>query len=204
MTADPAQPPKNMNKTRTDSVLFQLTEAQQAQVYDWLQDLGYAKTKEKLALPPPEGFGIETHLPSLRRFLVRYSKTLEKDDLAEVGSGSEPDMPATVFGATEAAAHYGAFQLATSPVNTNKIAHVSKWVATRQANEFKTRYLKIAEENLALSEKRLNLDRDRFEMNAARQALRHFVALQEIHGNAKMDDEDKVRAARLKLFGSAP
>jgi hypothetical protein len=134
-----------MNKTRTDSVLFQLTEAQQAQVYDWLQDLGYAKTKEKLALSRPDGFGIETHLPSLRQFLVRYSKTLEQDDLAEVGSGVEPEIPATVFGATEAAAHYGALQLGTSPVNTNNFAHVSKWVATRQGDEFKTRYLKIVE-----------------------------------------------------------
>ena len=44
------------NKTRSDSLLSQLTEDQQAQVYDWLMTIGYTKTLQKLAQPPPDGF----------------------------------------------------------------------------------------------------------------------------------------------------
>ena len=55
---------------RPDSTLAQLTDDQQAQVFDWLQDLSYTETIKRLALPPPEGFGIKTYRASLHRYPV--------------------------------------------------------------------------------------------------------------------------------------
>ena len=54
---------------------------------------------------------------------------------------------------------------------------------------------------LALMNRRLELDVEKFRFNAARSALIHFVELKEIAQNQQMDDEDKVRAARKKMFG---
>src|SRR5688500_1546752 len=52
-------------KPRSDSRLFKLSADQQARLYEWIHKLGYAKAKELAAQPPPDGFGIRTHLNSL-------------------------------------------------------------------------------------------------------------------------------------------
>jgi len=48
---------------------------------------------------------------------------------------------------------------------------------------------------------RLELDTKKFQFNAARSALQHFLDLQLIIQNQTLDDEDKIRAARKKMFG---
>src|SRR5688572_22145586 len=77
-----------MNKPRFDSLLFQLSEEHQAQVYDWIDVLGYAKTKDRLAEPPPVGLSLSTHINSLRRFYRRYSQQVERDELAEASTSA--------------------------------------------------------------------------------------------------------------------
>ena len=62
-----------MLKPRSDSRLFHLSEENQAQVYDWIITFGYHKTKDRLAEPPPVGFGLATHINSLQRFFLRSS-----------------------------------------------------------------------------------------------------------------------------------
>ena len=47
------------NKPRVDSVLSQLPEDEQAQVYDWLITLGYTETLCKLAQPPARWSWVE-------------------------------------------------------------------------------------------------------------------------------------------------
>lgn len=189
------------DKPRIDSVLFQLTEEQQAQVYDWLHSLGYERTREKLAQPPPEGFGIRTYDPSLRRFFVRYCAAIHRDDpLDDVAPADSPHG----LQAAEKAAHLSAFELATDPANPDSFAKATRWIGRQKSHDLKLRYLKIAEDQLALAKQRLALDREKMELNASRMALKNMLKLQEIYRTPNLDDEDKIRAARLHLFGSAP
>jgi hypothetical protein len=71
-------------KPRSDSRLFQLSTDQQAQLYHWIHKLGYAKARELAALPPPDGFGIKTHLNSLCRFVARYSEMQKEREFYDI------------------------------------------------------------------------------------------------------------------------
>lgn len=64
--------------------------------------------------------------------------------------------------------------------------------------------LKEAEQRdreLQLASQRLELESRKFEFNAARQALIHAQDLQTILNHPTADNEDKIWAAREKLFG---
>lgn len=81
-----------MSKPHFDNTLFQLTDEQQAQIYDWLLSIGYTETIKKIAEPPPEGFGLKTYRSALHRFFRRYShQTLRHTDLADARERSSPD-----------------------------------------------------------------------------------------------------------------
>jgi hypothetical protein len=56
-------------------------------------------------------------------------------------------------------------------------------------------------EALALERERLALKRKEFEFNAARTAIEHAWELQEIAREPELDDEDKIRRARERVFG---
>jgi hypothetical protein len=75
---------------RHDSTLSVLNEEQQAQLYDWLQNLGYTETLQKVAALPPEGFGIKTHRASLHAFFKRYAREIRTEDVA-VAKENRPD-----------------------------------------------------------------------------------------------------------------
>ena len=61
-----------LNKTRSDSRLAQLSSEQQAEIYPRLKTQTYAAVQRWLAQPPPDGFGLKTHINSLYRFFHRY------------------------------------------------------------------------------------------------------------------------------------
>ena len=182
-------------KPRHDSALAQLTEEQQAQVYDWLQTLGYTESIKKIAEPAPDGFGLKTYRASLHRFYVRYTAELKNEhgqDAVELTGNPEPG-PALVT-ATQDATRHIAFQIATSPHNTETFKHLSEWLTKQE-------YLALAREQLQVSRERLALEREKAELNAARLALKYQMALQEIIQDQSSDDEDKIRAARDLIFG---
>src|SRR6476659_7579318 len=101
-----------MSKPRSDSVLSQLTEDQQTQIYDWLLAVGYIETQKNIAAPPPVGFGIKTHLSSLRRLYLRHSQKAREEDLAQLAEIVKSSGPtASALGATtEDAVTQAAFQ----------------------------------------------------------------------------------------------
>jgi len=188
-------------KARFDNVLAQLSEEQQAQVFEWLQTLGYTETIRKIALPVPEGFGLTTYRASLHRFYVRYSLQSRADDSALADQiKSDQSSRLALRGGTDAAVQHSAFQLATSPHGIAEFAQLSRWVLKQQNHDQKQEYLEIARRHLELSEKRLSLDREKFEFNAARHALDHHGELGEILQNPEGDNEDKINAARAILF----
>ena len=93
-----------------------------------------------------------------------------------------------------------AFQLSAAPPDPESFNQVSRWLTKQKAIAQKAEYLRVAQEHLALARDRLALDREKMELNYARLALKHFLELQKIYNHPGWDDEDKVRAARDKLF----
>jgi hypothetical protein len=183
-----------MNKPRFDSLLFQLSEEQQAQVYDWISVLGYAKSRDRLAEPPPVGLSLNTHINSLRRFYRRYSQQIESEELSEASS-SVADSSRALLAAAEHGAHYAAFQLSAAPPHPDTFNQLSRCLT-------KQKFLKVAEDHVALARERLALDHQKFQFNAARQALLKLPELAKIMNNPATDDEDKIWAARSQLFGA--
>ena len=55
-----------------------------------------------------------------------------------------------------------------------------------------------------LKETDIRLKRDKFEFDAAKAALKHLDALREIKARKGMDQNERLRQARLRLFGTAP
>jgi hypothetical protein len=194
-----------MNKPHCNNALLQLSDDQQAQIRDWLETLRYTETVQKLAEPAPDGFGLKTHRSTLHRFYRRYSRTIRRENLndaLELRSDDASSMP-LLEGSADAVRHL-AFQLSTSPEAPASFKEVSRWLSKQQ-------YLKIAEEQLALArqrvemeKQRLDLDREKFEFNAARQAIIHYAAIDQIATDPTTDNQDKINAVRVKLFGAAP
>ncbi|MDB6039795.1 MAG: hypothetical protein JWM99_3636 [Verrucomicrobiales bacterium] len=63
--------PEIFIKFRESCVLSALSAAQQEQLFDWLELYPPKIVLEMVAAPPPDGFGLKTHLTSLRRFHER-------------------------------------------------------------------------------------------------------------------------------------
>src|SRR6187399_966729 len=103
-----------MTKPRPESLYCRLTDDQRAQLYDWILTLGYPKTKERIALPEPEGFSLKVHLSSLHAFYLRYAA---EQDVAQLGVASEITNAETseLFPRALQAAHAGAFRLSANP-----------------------------------------------------------------------------------------
>src|SRR5215813_11517353 len=86
------------------SVLASLTEEQQEQILAWLETMSPARVAEKIAAPPPDGFGIQTWPTSIRRFYAqRRLKTLS-DETALVADQLALASQAGDFDAATAAA----------------------------------------------------------------------------------------------------
>ena len=193
-----------MSKTRSDSLLSQLTEGQQAQVYDWLVRFGYTETLNKIAAPPPDGFGLHTHRNSLQRFFRRYSQDLRTEDVAAAKENrfNTEDASVLVSDAEHSFLHAG-HQIATGPMNTDDFAKVSRWLESHKDGQTKLRYLQLAHRQADLAEKRHAFDREKYELNVARLARKHAFTLQRIHAGTTLDTQARIRAAREALYGPA-
>lgn len=180
---------------RPISVVDELPEAAKLQVLAWLERYSPATVVEMMAQPEPDGFGIQTHVTTLRRFNARRqaASRVEEIDVARLFLSEDPGDP--IEKATNIILKDWAFQIATHPQRTNGgFKSLSRWV-------FKLREHKQRELQLAINRERLALERDKFEYNAARQALLHHDGLGGILKDKSSDDEAKINAAREQLFG---
>ena len=177
------------------SVVEQLPEAAQQQVLAWLEVHSPARVVEMMAKPEPEGFGVHTHATTLRRFNARRQAASrpEEIDIARLFPDADPGDP--IEKATSTILKDWAFQIATHPQRTNGgFKALSRWV-------LKLREHKQRELQLEINKERLGLERDKFEFNAARQALLHHDGLGKILTDDTADEEAKINAAREQLFG---
>ena len=187
------------SKPRPEAILHQLQPDEQEQVLFWLDSVGYRETLKLLANPRPEGFGIKTHLCSLYRFAAKH-RHQEHESLAELAADySQLNTTTPQFdNATATALREAAFELASSShLDSDKFKSVARWV-------LKLRDQEHHEATLALEREKLALEREKFQYNAAREALLHLDALRDIMSDNTRDDEDRILAAREKLFGPMP
>jgi hypothetical protein len=134
----------------------------------------------------------------LRRFYARHrAETRPVDlDLAKLLAPQNSKDP--FEGATESLVTDWAFQLATNPRrNVSAFKALSRWILKQKEQQQRDHEIRIITERLAL-------EREKFQFNAARQALLHHAELAKIMQNPATDNEDKINAAREQLFGIKP
>jgi hypothetical protein len=142
-------------KPRSDSRLFKLSDEQQAQLYDWIHKLGYVKARELAGLPPPEGFGLKTHLNSLCRFVARYSEIQKEREFFDILRCASGELDPRVVRAAQNAAHHIAFEIATSPFSLESFRELSRWIGKLKDEEYRAARLKVEADQFALDRDRL-------------------------------------------------
>lgn len=180
---------------RLISALEQLSDAAQVQVLSWLELYPASTVVQMIAKPEPEGFGLQTHITSLRRFHARRQASSRPDEI-EIARLFLPDeVTEPIEKATNSILKDWAFQIATNPQRTNGgFKALSRWALKMREHTQRELQLKLNGERLAL-------EREKFEFNAARQALLHHEQIGRILKDRKSDDEQKINAAREHLFG---
>ena len=62
---------ETLMKTRPDDVLGNLSEDDQDRILEWLEHASYREVLKRIAEPAPEGFGLNVHYNSLRKFYLK-------------------------------------------------------------------------------------------------------------------------------------
>jgi hypothetical protein len=128
-----------MNKPRSDCRLTQLTHPQQAEVHRRLKTQSYAAVQRWLALPPPEGFGVKTHINSLARFFHRAEAERRFDNvLANLAAN-----PAAFENVTARALFEASREVASSPQNLTAFSALSRLIFHRRDMEFRQQHLAL-------------------------------------------------------------
>jgi hypothetical protein len=141
-------------KPRSDSRLFKLTPEQQTRLYDWIHRLGYPRAKELAAKPPPEGFGVKTHLNSLCRFVARYSEMQKEREFFDILKCASGELHPDALRAAETAAHQMAFDIATGPqLDLKKFRLISRWIMRVKGEQLSQAWTTLEYDRLALREK---------------------------------------------------
>jgi hypothetical protein len=180
---------------RPKSLIDQLPEEAQLKIISWLECYSTRRVVEMIAEPDPKGFGLQTHITTLRRFYARHAAASQADEMemAKALAGSEVSDPMGT--ATDESLKQWAFQIATQPQRTTSaFKALSRWF--HKIEDQRDRKLQ-----LDLQKERLALEREKFEFNAAREALNERASLGEILQDNSIDVEDKIRRARERIFG---
>lgn len=188
-----------MKKKRSDSKLFNLPENQQAELADWLlSGMPYHKARERIALPPPDGFGFV--VSSLSPFTPFWEEVcvpalLARRRKAAATANEFAEETKKTFGefdsATVEALKQKAFELAISP--------------QADPRDVKALYMLVLKSrDQALDLEQLRLDREKFEFDAARACLSKLPELKVIGADDSLDEDAKIRAVRERIFGRLP
>lgn len=180
---------------KSTSAVDQLPEAAREQILSWLECHPTREVVQMIAQPPPDGFGLNTHITTLRRFYARHQASSRPAE-EEIARLFESNGPPALENATENLLGEWAFLIATNPQKTNGgFKSLARWLLKKREQDQRDRQLDIYQQ-------RLGLDREKFEFNAARQALLHHDALGKILNEPGSDEEAKIQAARRQLFGA--
>ena len=168
-------------------VLDRLTSEQQDLLLHWLDIYPDKTVLEKVAAPPPEGFGLATHITSLRRFQARK----ERDDSLEVlelarTAASESNVTEEFIAASGRLLAEKAFELISSPgVKPKQFSAVVRWISRLRDQELKSEALRLARQRLSLERRRAQF----------------YAALKEAQSPTE-HQEARINEARERLFGT--
>src|SRR5687768_788576 len=149
--------------------LDQLSTAQRDQVYDWLVDLRTKEVVQKVAQPAPEGFGIKTHITTLRRFKNRYWAELAADReesakrfaLTTASTSSTPensDNLAILDTRIQVAIRHHMFErVSCASITDDQLSLVSRWSHRQEKLKLEIQRVQIARERCAQNQLRLHL-----------------------------------------------
>jgi hypothetical protein len=181
-----------MGKTRSDCILLNLPDEQQAQLAEWiLSGVPYHKCKELLA----KEYGVQFR--SLSVFAPFYREVVEPALLAkrrravataEVVAGEAESKPGRFDAATIDALKQKAFELAISPgQDPDAVRAVFSLV------------LKARDQDL--DAEKLKLDWEKFSFDAAKRAMEEAAKIKTISGDSALNSDQKIQAVRKVLFG---
>lgn len=142
-------------------ILDSLTPDQQDQLLVWMETLPAKTVLEKVAADPPAGFGLKTHLTSLRRFYARKQTEAAIHDLqlARDRLASDPAASTDFQKAALSALMQRAFQLTVdSELNRSNFRAVASWLSTLLQQEVALARVQLARERLALQKQKLAFD----------------------------------------------
>jgi hypothetical protein len=168
-------------------VLDRLSPEQQNQLLHWMDIYPDKSVLEKVAAPPPEGFGISTHITSLRRFQARK----QRDDAIEIlemarTAAAESSVTEEFVAASGRLLAEKAFELISSgSVKPKQFNAVARWIARLRDQELKSEALRLAAQRLALERRRAQF----------------HAALKEAQSPTE-HQETLINAARERCFGT--
>jgi len=138
--------------------LDNLTEDQRAILLEYMEQLPIQQVLLKVVSPPPNGFGIKTHITSLRRFYQRARREALQHQLAEDASSISPsDLANLERAAAGALTHYALETMTLPGTGSTNLAHITKWLIAVRGNEIRADRNAIARERLALADRKLQL-----------------------------------------------
>lgn len=184
-----------MSKTRSDNILLNLPEEQQAQLAEWLlSGVPYHRAKELLEKEFAVSF---RSLSCFSKFWevvcvpvqkARWNRAAKNtDSFAEAVAAN----PGRFDAATIAALKLKAYELASSPgADPEAVKAVFSLV------------LKARDQDLA--NERLRLDWDKFQKDFTKAAMEFVDSIKSIKGDSSLDNDQKIAAVRKVLFGVEP
>ncbi|QBG47833.1 hypothetical protein EGM51_10675 [Verrucomicrobia bacterium S94] len=178
-------------KPRSDSKLLNLPDEDQAQAYDAVKRLGYTKARLWIA----ENLGVKVSTGALHAAYQYWAQQESENRILQAVTGADAILGAAadnlprIDQAMEAALKQAAFEavLTKDEDGLTKLTNV---------------LLRI--QKAALDEKQLELQIDRFQFDAAKAALDNVATLKSIQSDRSMSSDDKITAARRKLFSVIP
>jgi hypothetical protein len=143
-----------------NSPLHTLTEAQLDQLYEWLLETPAREVAQKIALPAPDGFGIQTHVTTLRRFKDRRWAELAADQIESAAqlAGTHPAQQDTLDAGILSALKHHLFQIASSAdVTDAQLALLGRWAQRQEKLKLDIQRVQIVRERLAQNDRRLQI-----------------------------------------------
>jgi hypothetical protein len=195
-----------------NSPLHVLTEAQLNQLYEWLLETPAKEVAQKIALPAPDGFGIKTHVTTLRRFKDRRWAELAADQIETAAhlAGAHPAQQDTLDAGILSALKHHLFQIASSAdVTDAQLALLGRWAHRQEKLKLDIQRVQIVRERLAQHDRRLQiLDRSVQvrEQESARRAtpLSASPPVASDHLGPLARNWEDVRERARKKFGITP
>ena len=166
-------------------ILETLSPEQSDQLLTWIEIHPIQTVLERVAAPPPDGFGMKTHVTSLRRFYRRAQSRLIEEEAREAGpSPVATQDAAAIEHAAVGAMTFHAFQAASCPALSRKdMLGAARWLRGLRAHQLELEKIQLARERLAFD----------------RQRLQMLVALKEAASETDYE-EDKIQAAVASII----